>query len=228
MSSSSLNVDKKISASILSADFSRLGEEVKAVERAGVDYLHVDVMDGHFVPNITIGPMVVEAIRKVTSLPLDVHLMIDHPDLFLSDFIQAGSHLITVHVEATAHIHRTLMEIKNRSLRAGVSINPGTSLHLLEPILDFIDLVLVMTVNPGFGGQKFIPSMMGKIENLRHTIDRRKLPIELFVDGGVNLENIGQVARAGADVLVAGSAVFKTADYGKTVAAMRDEIRKAR
>jgi len=228
MSSSSLNVDKKISASILSADFSRLGEEVKAVERAGVDYLHVDVMDGHFVPNITIGPMVVEAIRKVTSLPLDVHLMIDHPDLFLSDFIQAGSHLITVHVEATAHIHRTLMEIKNRSLRAGVSINPGTSLHLLEPILDFIDLVLVMTVNPGFGGQKFIPSMMGKIENLRHTIDRRKLPIELFVDGGVNLENIGQVARAGADVLVAGSAVFKTADYGKTVADMRDEIRKAR
>ncbi len=228
MRSSKGNGNKKISASILSADFSRLGEEVKAVERAGVDYLHVDVMDGHFVPNITIGPMVVEALRKVTSLPLDVHLMIEQPDLFLPDFIQAGSHLITVHVEATPHIHRTLMEIKNRGLRAGVSINPGTSLYLLEPTLEFVDLVLVMTVNPGFGGQKFIPSMMEKIENIRRTIDRRKLPVELSVDGGINLENIGPVAQAGADVLVTGSAVFKTADYGQTLAAMRDEIRKAR
>jgi ribulose-phosphate 3-epimerase len=154
--------------------------------------------------------------------------MIDNPDFFLSDFIEAGSHLITVHVEATAHIHRTLTEIKNRGLRAGVSINPGTSLALLEPILDWIDLALVMTVNPGFGGQKFIPSMMSKIGDLRRMIDQRGLAIELSVDGGINMENIGRVARAGADVLVSGSALFKTPDYARTVGALREEIRKAR
>jgi ribulose-phosphate 3-epimerase len=215
---------KKIAASILSADFSRLGEEVQAVEKAGVDYIHVDVMDGHFVPNITLGPMIVRALQRATSLPLDVHLMITNPDFFLPDFIQAGSHILTVHVEATAHIHRTLMEIKKKGVRAGVSINPGTSLHLLEPLLDWIDLALVMTVNPGFGGQEFISGMMRKIEELRRMIDQRKLPIELSVDGGVNLENIGRVARAGADVLVTGSALFKAGDYQKTIRSLREQI----
>lgn len=215
---------KKVAASILSADFSRLGEEVQAVEKAGVDYIHVDVMDGHFVPNITLGPMIVRALHRATSLPLDVHLMITNPDFFLPDFIQAGSHILTVHVEATPHIHRTLMEIKKKGVRAGASINPGTPLNLLEPILDWIDLALVMTVNPGFGGQEFISGMMRKIEELRRVIDQRKLPVELSVDGGVNLENIGRVARAGADVLVTGSALFKTGDYQKTIRSLREQI----
>jgi ribulose-phosphate 3-epimerase len=168
--------------------------------------------------------MIVRALHRVTSLPLDVHLMIANPDFFLPDFIQAGSHILTVHVEATAHIHRTLMEIKKKGVRAGASINPGTPLHLLEPLLDWVDLVLVMTVNPGFGGQEFISGMMRKIEELRRVIDQRKLPVELSVDGGVNLENIGRVARAGADVLVTGSALFKTDDYQKTIRALREQI----
>ena len=217
---------KKISPSILSADFSRLGEEVQAVEKAGADYIHVDVMDGHFVPNITIGPMIVESLRKMTSLPLDVHLMIQNPDEFLTAFVEAGAGILTVHVEACPHLHRTLTEIKKRGVRAGVSLNPATPLCLIEPALEYADLVLVMTVNPGFGGQEFIPAMLPKIKQLRSLIDRKGWNLELEVDGGIKVDNIGAVAKAGADVFVSGSGIFKTSDYGKTITAMREEIKK--
>ncbi len=216
----------KISPSILSADFSRLKEEVQAVEKAGADYIHVDVMDGHFVPNITIGPMIVESLRKMTSLPLDVHLMIRNPDEFLTAFVEAGAGILTVHVEACPHLHRTLTEIKKRGVRAGVSLNPATPLCLIEPALEYADLVLVMTVNPGFGGQEFIPAMLPKIKQLRSLIDRKGWNLELEVDGGIKVDNIGAVAKAGADVFVSGSGIFKTSDYGKTITAMREEIKK--
>jgi len=216
----------KISPSILSADFSRLKEEVQAVEKAGADYIHVDVMDGHFVPNITIGPMIVESLRKMTSLPLDVHLMIQNPDEFLTAFVEAGAGILTVHVEACPHLHRTLTEIKKRGARAGVSLNPATPLCLIEPALEYADLVLVMTVNPGFGGQEFIPAMLPKIKQLRSLIDRKGWNLELEVDGGIKVDNIGAVAKAGADVFVSGSGIFKTSDYGKTITAMREEIKK--
>ena len=216
----------KISPSILSADFSRLKEEVQAVEKAGADYIHVDVMDGHFVPNITIGGVVVESLRKMTSLPLDVHLMIQNPDEFLTAFVEAGAGILTVHVEACPHLHRTLTEIKKRGARAGVSLNPATPLCLIEPALEYADLVLVMTVNPGFGGQEFIPAMLPKIKQLRSLIDRKGWNVELEVDGGIKVDNIGAVAKAGADVFVSGSGIFKTSDYGKTITAMREEIKK--
>lgn len=216
----------KISPSILSADFSRLKEEVQAVEKAGADYIHVDVMDGHFVPNITIGPMIVESLRKMTSLPLDVHLMIQNPDEFLTAFVEAGAGILTVHVEACPHLHRTLTEIKKRGVRAGVSLNPATPLCLIEPALEYADLVLVMTVNPGFGGQEFIPAMLPKIKQLRSLIDRKGWNLELEVDGGIKVDNIGAVAKAGADVFVSGSGIFKTSDYGKTITTMREEIKK--
>jgi ribulose-phosphate 3-epimerase len=216
----------KISPSILSADFSRLKEEVQAVEKAGADYIHVDVMDGHFVPNITIGPMIVESLRKMTSLPLDVHLMIRNPDEFLTAFVEAGAGILTVHVEACPHLHRTLTAIKKKGARAGVSLNPATPLCLIEPALEYADLVLVMTVNPGFGGQEFIPAMLPKIKQLRSLIDRKGWNLELEVDGGIKVDNIGAVAKAGADVFVSGSGIFKTSDYGKTITAMREEIKK--
>ncbi|MDI6754653.1 MAG: ribulose-phosphate 3-epimerase [Thermodesulfobacteriota bacterium] len=216
----------KISPSILSADFSRLGEEVKAVETAGADYIHVDVMDGHFVPNITIGPMIVESLRRMTSLPLDVHLMIQNPDNFLSAFIDAGADILTVHVEACVHLHRTLSEIKKRGARAGVSLNPATPLCLIESALEYADLVLVMTVNPGFGSQEFIPSVLPKVEQLRTLIDQKGWNLEVEVDGGIKVDNIGEVAKAGADVFVSGSGIFKTSDYGKTITAMREEVKK--
>jgi len=216
----------KISPSILSADFSRLGEEVLAIEKAGADYIHVDVMDGHFVPNITIGPLIVEAVRKTTSLPLDVHLMIQNPDNFLTAFIAAGASILTVHGEACPHLQRTLTEIKKRGVRAGVSLNPATPLDLIEPALEDADLVLAMTVNPGFGGQEFIPAVLPKIEQLRRLIDQKGLALELEVDGGIKVENIGMVAKAGADVFVSGSGIFKTPDYGQTIAAMRAQIDK--
>jgi ribulose-phosphate 3-epimerase len=219
-----LEPKKKIAPSILSADFSRLGEEVKAAEEAGADYIHVDIMDGHFVPNITVGPLVVEALRRATRLPLDVHLMIQNPDPFLEDFSKAGADILTVHVEAVVHLHRTLMEIKKRGALAGVSLNPATALCALEPALEYADLVLVMTVNPGFGGQEFIPSMLPKIEQLRRLIDQKGWRLELEVDGGIKVENIGQIAKAGADVFVSGSGIFKTDDYGKTIAEMRRQI----
>ncbi len=215
---------KRIAPSILSADFSRLGEEVQAVEKAGADYIHIDVMDGHFVPNITIGPMIVEAVRKVTCLPLDVHLMISNPDNYLEDFVEAGSDLIGVHVEVVSHLHRTVQRIKELGAMASVTLNPTTPLDMLEYIIEDVDMVLVMTVNPGFGGQKFIPSMLDKIKKLRNIIDSRGLEIDLQVDGGINATTIADVVKAGADVLVAGSAIFGSDNYARTIGRFREII----
>jgi ribulose-phosphate 3-epimerase len=211
----------KIAPSILSADFARLGDEIAAVDQAGADYIHVDVMDGHFVPNITIGPLVVDALRKVTDKPLDVHLMIENPDLYIPEFAKAGADIITVHQEAVPHLHRTVQLIHSLGKKAGVSLNPATPMDTLDVIIDDLDLVLVMSVNPGFGGQAFIPSALDKIHALRTVIDRRGLDVELEVDGGVKIDNIAQIAAAGADVFVAGSAVFGTGDYRATIAALR-------
>jgi len=212
----------KIAPSILSADFARLGDEVLAVDRAGADYIHVDVMDGHFVPNITIGPLVVEALRPVTAKPFDVHLMIEQPDLYIPEFARAGADIITVHQEAVPHLHRTVQLIRQLGKKAGVSINPATPVETLDVILDELDLVLVMSVNPGFGGQSFIPSVLEKIRTLRQRIDQRGLQTELEVDGGVKVDNIAEVVAAGADVLVAGSAVFNSNDYCATISALRE------
>jgi len=212
----------KIAPSILSADFSRLGEEVKALDHAGADYIHIDVMDGHFVPNITIGPLVVGAIRPVTDLPLDVHLMIENPDQYIPDFARVGADIIVVHAEAVRHLHRTVQLIKSLGKKAGVSLNPATSLSALDVILPDLDLVLLMTVNPGFAGQSFIESSLPKIVELRHRIDTLGLPIELEVDGGVKVDNIEMIAAAGADVFVAGSAVFGTKDYHSTISQLKE------
>jgi ribulose-phosphate 3-epimerase len=218
---------KKLAPSILSADFSRLGEEVAAVTAAGADYIHIDVMDGHFVPNITIGPLVVEAVRRSTHLPLDVHLMINQPDLYLEDFIKAGADIVGVHVEILPHLHRTLERIKELGAKASVTLNPSTPLVTVEHVLGLVDQVLLMTVNPGFGGQSFIEAVVPKIRALRKIIDERELMIEVEVDGGINGETIGEVARAGADVFVAGSAVFYTPDYSETLRLLREKIREA-
>ncbi len=216
----------KISPSILSADFTRLGEEIKAVEAAGADYIHIDVMDGQFVPNITIGPLLVEAARRATELPLDVHLMIDRPERFIEDFAKAGSDIITIHAEATPHLHRCVQAIKECGLRAGISINPSTPASAIEPLADYLDLVLVMSVNPGFGGQRFIDSALSKIKQVRAILDNANSVAELEVDGGIKVGNIAQAAKAGADVFVAGSAVFGSDDYKKTIADMRRELER--
>ncbi|MEW6326626.1 MAG: ribulose-phosphate 3-epimerase [Thermodesulfobacteriota bacterium] len=215
---------KKIAPSILSADFSRLGEEVQAVERAGADLIHIDVMDGHFVPNITIGPLVVQAVRKVTALPLDVHLMISNPDQYIEDFARAGSDIITVHVEAGVHLNRTINLIKKQGVKAGVVLNPATPLSALDYVLEEVDMVLLMSVNPGFGGQFFIPNVAYKIADLRKIIDARGLPVQIEVDGGINLDTARMVARAGADIFVAGSAIFGSDDYAKTIQTLRKAI----
>ena len=212
----------KIAPSILSADFSRLGDEIKAVEDAGADWIHVDVMDGHFVPNITIGPPVIESIRKVTKLPLDVHLMIEHADRYVKSFAEAGADLLTVHVEACPHLNRTLQAIRELDVRAGVVLNPATPLSSLEEVLHEIDMVLLMSVNPGFSGQSFIPSMLDKISNLRDIISHYEDEIEMQVDGGVRVDNAGKIKEAGASVLVAGSAIFNSKDYKKTIQQLRD------
>jgi ribulose-phosphate 3-epimerase len=211
-----------IAPSILSADFARLGEEVRAVDQAGADYIHVDVMDGHFVPNLTIGPMVVEALRKVTARPLDVHLMIEDPDRYIDAFADAGADIITVHVEACPHLHRTVQSIRAAGKKAGVVINPATPLHGLEYVLDQLSMVLIMSVNPGFGGQSFIPQVLPKITRLRELIDERALDVDIEIDGGIKVDNAGLVARAGANVLVSGSGIFGTGDYAGTIRAMRD------
>ena len=217
---------KKIAPSILSADFSRLGDEIRAVEAGGADYIHVDVMDGHFVPNITIGPLVVEAVRKVTSLPLDVHLMIADPDRYIADFAAAGADIIVFHAEATPHMHRTIQLIKSLGKKAGVSLNPATPLNCLDYVLDELDLVLLMTVNPGFGGQSFIEACLPKIHALRGMLDKRGLETELEVDGGVKTSNIELISHAGADVFVAGSAVFGSPDYAATIAELKRRARE--
>lgn len=215
---------KKLSPSILSADFTRLRDEIQAVEEAGADYIHIDVMDGHFVPNITVGPLVVEAIKNITSLPLDVHLMITDPDRYIEDFIRAGSNLLSIHVETCLHLQRALNQIRKLGVKSAVVLNPSTSLSTLEHTLEEVDMVLLMTVNPGFGGQKFIPSMIPKIKKLKRLIDETQLTVDLEVDGGINLENISLVAQAGADVIVAGSAVFKSADCKETVRLMKKKL----
>jgi len=208
-----------ISPSILSADFAKLGEEVRAVDEAGADWIHVDVMDGHFVPNITIGPDVVKALRPHSKLPFDVHLMIDPAQPYLEAFAKAGSDMITVHVEADAHVHRSLQMIKGLGCKAGVSLNPGTDIDSLDYLLDDLDLILVMSVNPGFGGQSFIPSQLDKIKRIREMIGSRKIDLE--VDGGVSAKNIKEVADAGANVCVAGSATFKDGKYAENIAGMK-------
>ena len=212
---------KKIAPSILSADFSRLGEEIRAVEDAGADLIHVDVMDGHFVPNITIGSPVVASIKKTARVPLDVHLMIEYPDRYIQSFADAGSDIITVHAEATAHLHRTVHLITETGAKAGVSINPATPLVNIGQIIGDIDLLLVMTVNPGFGGQKFIESMLPKIREARDMIDRVSPDVLLEVDGGITLQTIGVVQEAGADIFVAGSSIFLSGDYEQTIRKMR-------
>jgi ribulose-phosphate 3-epimerase len=210
----------KIAPSILSADFARLGDEIKAAEEAGAHLLHVDVMDGHFVPNITIGPPVIESIRKVTRLPLDVHLMIEDPDKFLNDFVNAGADILTVHYEAAVHLHRSVQSIRERGIKAGVSINPATPVCILDAILGDVDQVLVMSVNPGFGGQKFIPSALEKLKLLRKKIDEAGLSAVIEVDGGVKPDNAREIAGAGADILVMGSAFFNSGNYAATMEKM--------
>jgi ribulose-phosphate 3-epimerase len=212
----------KVAPSILSADFSRLGEEIGAVEAAGADIIHVDVMDGHFVPNITIGPLVVEAARRSTKLPLDVHLMITNPELYIADFAKAGADYITVHVETAFHLDRLVQSIKeHKGVKAAVALNPATPLTSLDYVLSNVDMVLIMSVNPGFGGQSFIPSALEKIAWLRKRIDDLGLKAEIEVDGGVKPANATEIIKAGADILVAGSAVFGTKDYAAAIRGIR-------
>jgi ribulose-phosphate 3-epimerase len=215
----------KIAPSILSANFLKLGEEIRAAEEAGADILHIDIMDGHFVPNITIGPFIVEAIRTITSLPLDVHLMIEEPDKYLEDFIKAGADYLTVHYEASVHLHRTVHYIKENGIKAGVSLNPATPLWSLEHILPDIDMALIMSVNPGFGGQGFIQMSTDKIKTLKRLISEKGLHTLIEVDGGVKLDNALDIVSAGADILVMGSAFFHSKDYGTIVRQFRDIVK---
>ena len=215
---------KLIAPSILSADFARLGDEIKAVEAAGADWIHVDVMDGHFVPNITIGPLIVEAVRSVTSLPIDVHLMIENPDDYIPAFAEAGASWISVHSETSVHLNRSVQLIRECGAKPGVVLNPATPIQTLEWIIEDVDYVLIMSVNPGFGGQAFIPNSIGKVKALRHMIQSKNLNTPIQVDGGVNEKTIAGIAAAGADIFVAGSAIFGSKDYQKTIDGFREKI----
>jgi len=215
---------KLIAPSILSADFSKLGDEVRSVEAAGADWIHVDVMDGHFVPNITMGPFIVESVKRVTSLPIDVHLMIENPDRYISDFAEAGADWISVHVEACVHLNSTIQMIKESGRCAGVVLNPSTPLSSIDWTLEYVDLVMIMSVNPGFGGQKFIPNSLEKIRTLRKMIREKGLSPLIEIDGGVNDKTIEEVSLAGTDVFVAGSAIFKSPNYKETIERFRKKI----
>ena len=211
----------KIAPSILSADFTRLGEQVREAEAAGADYIHVDVMDGHYVPNITLGPLLTEAVRRSTTLPLDVHLMIEHPERYVESFVRAGASILTVHYEAVTHLNRQVAAIREAGARAGVSINPSTPVSLLEEILPYVDLVLIMSVNPGFGGQSFIPTSVDKVRKLRAMLDERGLDAEIEIDGGIAPDTAGRVVAAGAQVLVAGSAIYGRGSVAENLARLR-------
>ncbi|MDY7031550.1 MAG: ribulose-phosphate 3-epimerase [Thermodesulfobacteriota bacterium] len=213
--------DMKIAPSILSADLSRLGEEIKVVEEGGADWLHIDVMDGHFAPIITIGPILVSTIRKITKLPLDVHLMVYNPDGFIGQFAEAGSDIIVVSAEACTHLHRTIHLIKEKGCKAGICLNPATPLSALDHVLSYIDMVTILMVNPGFKGQKFIPGLTAKIQQLRKSIDEKAHPIRIQADGGISLDNISQVAQAGADTFVTGTAVFSADNYKEVIHELR-------
>jgi ribulose-phosphate 3-epimerase len=215
-----------IAPSILSADFAELGKEIRAVQAAGADWIHVDVMDGHFVPNITMGPLVVEAVRRSTTLPVDVHLMIENPDRYVTDFAKAGADYISVQVETCVHLDRTIHMIKEAGAKAGAVLNPATGLSVLEWILADLDFVLIMSVNPGFGGQAFIPASLDKIRHLKALIKHRELKTLIEIDGGVNKHTVAQVIDAGADVLVAGSAIFGSSDYATTIAQLKSTDRR--
>ena len=211
----------KLAPSILSADFAKLLEDVKKVEKAGCEYLHIDVMDGHFVPNITLGPGIVKSLRRDVNMVFDTHLMIENPDNYIKDFVDAGSDLIVVHVEACRHLHRTIQSIKSHNVKAGVALNPATPIESIKHVLEDVDMVLIMTVNPGFGGQSFIEGMIDKIKELKQIIDEKNLKIDIQVDGGIKPSNIHQVVEAGANVIVAGSAIFNSENIEETVRLMR-------
>lgn len=211
----------KIAPSILAADFAKLGEEIKEVEKAGADLIHIDVMDGHFVPNITMGPLVVDAVRPITDLPLDVHLMIENPDAYIEQFVKAGADYITVHVEACPHLHRTLQLIRSYDVKSGVVLNPHTPVESILHVLDQVDMVLFMTVNPGFGGQKFIDTVLPKVKQLADIIQERDLSIDIQIDGGVDEKTIGSCVEAGANILVAGSAIFGQKDRTAALQAIK-------
>lgn len=213
-----------IAPSILSADFTRIGEELKAIENAGADWIHIDVMDGHFVPNITYGPIIVEACKRASNLVLDVHLMIEKPDLIIPEFVKAGAEYISVHVEACTHLHRSLQLIKSFGIKSGAALNPATPISAIEYVMDQLDFILIMSVNPGFGGQKFIESSIDKIKALSKIIKEKNLKAIIQVDGGINKDTIKSVSKAGATSFVAGSAIFHTKDYKKTISLLRENI----
>ena len=215
----------KLAPSILSADFARLLEDVKKVEEAGCEYLHIDVMDGHFVPNITLGPGIVKSLRKDVNMVFDTHLMIENPDNYIKDFVDAGSDLIVVHQEACRHLHRTIQNIKSYNVKAGVALNPATPIETIKHVLEDVDMVLIMTVNPGFGGQSFIESTIEKIQEIKKLIDEKNLNVDIQVDGGIKPNNIDKVVKAGANIIVAGSAIFNSDDIAQTVKLMRENAK---
>jgi ribulose-phosphate 3-epimerase len=216
----------RIAPSILSADFSKLGEEVALLDKGGADYIHIDVMDGHYVPNLTIGPLVIKAIRKITRIPFDVHLMIDNPMDFVDEFILAGADSITLHAEVLPHLHRSIAYLKEKGIKAAVALNPSTPLNVLEYVLRDLDMVLLMTVNPGFGGQKFIPAILDKIRDLKSMMERQKVHADIQVDGGISLGNIDEVVKAGANCIVAGSSVFSAPDPADMIRQMREAAKE--